>query len=223
MLAAPNEYTISEPQLQLLQQAFHHGTADASRAFSQWTGKPSAITVESVVQVPLAEATGILGGSGEPICFCALKMTGCLTGQLIFGFDDASGLALADLLLDQEVGTSTEWGEMETSAALETTNILGCAFLNSLARVLPTASEGDGELIPSPPNFLRDFPESLIEFALMEQAMVSDQVLLARTQFHINESPVDWNLLFVPDPASMIRLQSLLQPEPTGSEGGRQS
>ncbi len=205
-----DENVLSPSQLRLLERSFHHGAADASEAFSKWTGSPSSIRVESVEQLPLQQATGVLGTEGVPICFCAMEMRGLLTGQLIFGFDDASGLALADLLLDQSVGQSQEWGEMETSAALETTNILGCAFLNSLAKVLPTPTNGPTELIPSPPHFARDFPESLLQFALMGQAMVRDQVLLARTEFHINETPVDWNLLFVPDAESMARLRSIL-------------
>ncbi|MGF1579629.1 MAG: chemotaxis protein CheC [Gemmataceae bacterium] len=206
----PSENELNPSQLQLLETSFHQGAAEASEAFSKWTGKPSTIRVESVEQLPLADATGVLGLGGEPICFVAMEMKGRLTGQLLFGFEEASGLALADLLLGQALGESQEWGELETSAALETTNILGCAFLNSLARVLPWAPEGPTELIPSPPIFARDFPDSLIQFALMGQAMVSDHVLLARTEFHINETPVDWNLLFVPDAESMSELRSML-------------
>ena len=35
------------------------------------------------------------------------------------------------------IGTATEWGELEQSAAMETTNIVGCAYLNALAAHLP--------------------------------------------------------------------------------------
>ena len=58
--------------------------------------------------------------------------------------NDASGLALADLLLGRKVGTSTGWTEYERSAALETANIVGCAYLNALFRSF-VASEADEE------------------------------------------------------------------------------
>ena len=100
---------------------------------------------------------------------------------------------------------------METSAALETANILYCAYLNSLSRAFGTDREGASELIPSPPRFSRDFAESLVQFALMAQIGANDHVLLARTQFHIGGTPVDWTLLLVPDAESMSRLRELLQ------------
>ena len=50
-----------------------------------------------------------------------------LDGQILLVFEDAAGLALADLLLRQPLGTSTAWGELERSAADETANIVGCA------------------------------------------------------------------------------------------------
>ena len=68
-----------------------------------------------------------------------MGLTGRLTGQILLVFEDRSGLALADLLLHQPVGTTTAWGELEQSAAKETTNIVGCAYLNALAAHLPGA------------------------------------------------------------------------------------
>jgi chemotaxis protein CheC len=114
-------------------------------------------------------------------------------------------------VLNQPRGTATEWLEMETSAALETANILFCAYLNALARVLPDADPGPSELIPSPPRFSRDFAASLVEFAVMDQIMATDHVLLARTQFHIDGTPVDWTLLFVPDVGTMATLRDMMQ------------
>ena len=52
--------------------------------------------------------------------------------------------------------------------------------------------------------------QSLLEFALMGQAVASDHVLLARTRFEIDATPVNWILLFIPDAESMSRLPVLL-------------
>ena len=51
---------------------------------------------------------------------------------------------------------------------------------------------------------------TLMEFALMSQATVSDTVFLTRTEFQIAESPVDCNLLLVPDPESVLILEGML-------------
>lgn len=200
---------LSESQLQALKASLHRGADAASTTLARWIGKPSIIEIDSLVQLSLEEATGLLGTGEEPVCFCSVEMNGVLAGELILAFEDASGLALADMLLDQPPGSGEQWTEMATSAALETTNILCCAYLNSLSQSISRV-EPSAELLPSPPKFSREFAESLLEFALMGQAMVGDQVVLAQTRFEIDSTPLNWTLLFVPDGPSMSRLAGLL-------------
>ncbi len=210
-MTAQHENVLSIEQLDAFRSAFHEGAAEASTALGQWIDKPTLISFDVVEQLPLEEATRVLGSEGEPICFCVAQMTGRLTGQLILAFSDASGLALADLLLDQPCGTSGAWGQMETSAALETANILACAFLNSLYRNFPADPSATSELLPTPPRFSRDYAASLIEFAVMAQVVATDHVLVAQTEFQIDGDPVDWTLLFVPDAESMMTLREALR------------
>lgn len=201
---------LGDQQLQTLTVLFRHGSDEASAALSKWLGRPSRISVEQVEQLPLADATEVLGDQETPVCACVMTLNGLLSGQLLLVFDDASGLALADLLLGKPVGSSTGWGDIQLSAALETANIIGCAYLNSLSRFAPGAGPEPREMLPSPPRFTRDFVEALMEFALMNQAMSSDFVFLARTEFRIEETPVNCNLLFVPDADCLSALDSIL-------------
>ncbi len=209
---------LTPQQLSTLRSSLHQGSCEASAALARWIGKPSVVEVDALRQLPLQEATGVLAAGEDPICFCSVEMRGILTGEMILAFDDACGLALADLLLGQPLGAASEWSELAISAALETTNILCCAYMNSLARVFQT-TEGESELLPSPPRFSRDFAESLLQFALMGQAMESDQVILAETRFEIDATPVNWTLLFIPDAASMQRLPTFLQSGPDEAGG----
>lgn len=202
-------HLLNADQLFALTTSFHQGSFDASIALAKWIGKPSVVEIDTLEQLPLEEATGLLAAGEEPICFCLAGITGILTGQMILTFDDASGLALADMLLDDPPGTAKKWTPMAVSAAEETTNILCCAYLNSLSRGLQQSAQSN-QLLPTPPAFSRDFAESLLEFALMGQVAASDYVILARTRFEINATPVNWTLLFIPDAESMLRLPQLL-------------
>lgn len=206
---APCGNQLGAKQLAALRSAFHQGSADASQTLAKWIGRPSLVEIDSLEQLPLEDGTGALGVGDEPICFCLAEMQGLLTGELILAFDDASGLALVDMLLEQPAGTTRDWTEMATSAAMETTNILACAYLNSLLACFRESGELR-ELMPSPPVFRRDFAECLLEFALMGQAVAGDWVVLAQTRFEIDGAPVNWRLLFVPDAQSMSRLLELL-------------
>jgi chemotaxis protein CheC len=199
---------LTDSQLKALISVFRHAEDEASTALTNWLGKPACISIESIAQLPLAKATTVLGSPESPICACAMAMFGGMTGQLVLVFDDASGLGLADLLLGKPIGTSGTWGELEQSAAMETTNIIGCAYLNALVHILPSSARA--ELMPSPPRFVRDFAESLMEFALMNQAIASDMVFLTRTEFQIEGAPMNWSLLFVPDAESLQTLGKIL-------------
>jgi chemotaxis protein CheC len=200
---------LTQPQLAALTVVFRQGSAEASSALSRWLDRPARITLEPLKQLTLAAASEEFPDPERPICCCVMDLTGQISGHLLMAFDDASGLALADLLLGKPIGTSTEWGEIERSAVQETANIIGCAYLNSLARCFPEAAETAG-LLPSPPRFVRDFAESLLEFALMDQAMASDVIFLTRNEFHIEYAPVSCRLMLVPDAACLAGLREML-------------
>ncbi len=202
--------SLSESQLQRLGKALHLGAGQASRAMATWLSVPTVVTFDSVDQLPISDAADVLGGAEQTLCFCSMEMTGSFTGQIILAFDDSSGLSLSDLLLDHPIGNATGWGEVETSAALETANILGCAYLNALSKDLTKANSESLSLLPSPPAFRREFAGSLLQTVFLGQAMASDYIVSARANFEIRGQRLNWKLLFVPDASSMGRLRELM-------------
>ena len=196
---------------QHLRAIFERGAEDASAALAKWLGRPATLRTSDVAEVDLAEIAGLLGPPDALVAACSMELQGRITGQLLLVFEDRSGLALADLLLRQPAGTAREWGELEQSAATETANIVGCAYLNSLAALLPGDPDSAATILPSPPSFRHEFAGSLLEFALMEQAITLDRLLLIRTSFEAETSTLDWSLLLVPSPESLDWLARALQ------------
>ena len=195
--------------LELLRRTLHAGSKNATIALSDWIGKPSVVQIDTVDQMPLQEATAVLPVGDEPICLCSMELVGMLSGEMMLLFDDASGLALVDMLTDQPMDTTTQWTDLAKSAALETTNILCCAYLNALSQSLSRSGDAT-ELVPAAPKFNRDFAESIMQFAFMGQAVDLDHVVVAKTRFEVQGFQVQWILLFVPDSESMSRLHRLL-------------
>jgi chemotaxis protein CheC len=77
----------------------------------------------------------------------------------------------------------------------------------------------DGELVPTPPTFVQEFAGSLLQFALMEQAIELDQVLLVHSQFRAGRQGLNlnWTLLFIPSRRSLhVLAASLAQLERRG-------
>lgn len=201
---------LSAAQLQRLTEAFHAGAATGSDAIRGWLAAPAQISIDSADECPLDMSTAILGQSGDIVGMCLMQMEGTLNGQMLLAFDDASGLSLSDLLMGHPRGTATEWGEVEISAAKESMNILGSAYLNGMSRFL---SEGCGErvsLMPSPPVFFRDFAESLLQGAFMDQAASGNHVLFASARFELEGCPLNWTFLLIPDPPSLGKLSLML-------------
>jgi chemotaxis protein CheC len=123
---------------------------------------------------------------------------------MILVFDEENGRALANRLLGREAPAEGQWSDLEQSALCETGNILVCAYMNALTRLLNT------ELVPTPPLFIQDFGASVLDQALMAQAACSDEILLCRTGFHSPAGDLGWNVLFVPTPEMRQALEQTL-------------
>jgi len=206
--------SLNKQQLDSISTIFRFGATDASRALSSWLGREVQVSMERMEQFSLEVATELLGPVDATICACCMRFSGGVIGQLLLGFDDASGLMLCDALLPRET-ESSEWDELEVSAALETTNIVGCAFLNALSQIFPRpeATEGSSEnatWIPTPAVFVRDYAAAIMQFALVDQAYEFDQVLVAKTEFTIDGTAIGWRLLLIPDAESLDRLSRSL-------------
>jgi chemotaxis protein CheC len=215
---------LSASQLHLLRMIFDRGTKAASQALSKWLGQEIRLTNSVVDEVEIAQAAELLGEPEALVAACSMGLGGWLTGLIILVFKDSSGLALSDLLLNQAIGTTTTWGELEVSAAKETANIVGCAYVNALASHLPSAAVqvpardrsdsreqgARGDLVPTPPTFVHEFAGSLLQFAFMEQALELDQVLVFRTDLRVDGPGLDWTLLFIPSRAARHALEGSL-------------
>jgi chemotaxis protein CheC len=178
-----------------LENVFRKAADEASASLSKWLGRPTRITVKDVAAIPLDEAVVMLGSGDEILCVCAMHIRGDMPGILALAASDESGLSLADLLLGRPSGTSTEWGEIERSAAAETTNIIGCAYLNAMAA---EAEAAPAVLMPSPPWFVRDYPEAVMGSIVMTQETAADGIFLTRTAFVIEDTAIRCSLVFVP-------------------------
>jgi chemotaxis protein CheC len=181
-----------DPSLRLLHQVLSTATNHASAAMCRWIDGVITLTLDEVTEVPLEEVNANLNLGDELVTAVVLTLDGSESGQLILMFDDENGRRLAASLLARPVCDEPEWTEIEESALNETGNILACAYMNALTKLI------DVELVPSPPYFLQDYGASLLEQALMSQAMTLEKVLICNTRFHRGGQDLNWNVLFVP-------------------------
>jgi chemotaxis protein CheC len=183
--------TTTATKLDLLQSFFSAATHDASAAMCRWTNGLITLSLDEIVEVPLSDVAATLQIGDERLTMVVLTLSGELGGTMVLTFDDENGRNLAAALLNRPAGTG-EWNQLEQSALNETGNILSCAYMNALTRLI------NAQLVPSPPLFIQDYGASVLEQAVLSQVADADEVMVCRTGFHREGQKLSWNVIFVP-------------------------
>lgn len=191
-------------KLLLLQQLFASATHDASAAMCCWTSSVITLTLDEVCELPLADACIELNLDDEQLTMVVLNLEGEIGGTMVLTFNEENGRKLAASLLQCPVGEGPGWSEMETSALSETGNILGCAYINAITRLI------DRQLVPSVPYFVEDYGASVLEQAIVAQALGRDSVLVCRTSFHCENEDLTWRVLFIPTVALRAAMEDAI-------------
>jgi chemotaxis protein CheC len=199
-----------------LNEGLRLAAEDSSQALARWLGVPAVMHVDEIIQCSVEQAIQCLGDDDEAVDVCVMGLDGTLRGLMVLAFDDKSGWKLADLILSRSEGDSVSWGDVEISAALESMNILGCAYLNRLAEHLGQRTREPISLIPTPPEFSRDFAGALIETLFMDPIAQGCEAFYVQTRFTVSDQTVNWTFLIIPEEASRQRLLEIIgHPERT--------
>ena len=192
-----------------LESVFAAATHEASTAMCRWTNGQIRLSLDEVLEVPLDRVTQVLELGDDLLTMVALDLLSDSETVILLIFDEINGRQLASTLLRQPCNPDAEWSELEKSALTETGNILGCAYMNALTRLLGRP------LVPSPPYFIQDYGASVVEQALMSQAMESDTVLVCRTGFHRRDEELNWHVLFLPSVQLRQNLERVMARNPS--------
>lgn len=182
-------------RMELLHQLLASATHDASAAMCRWTDGLITLSLDEVREIPLEDVCAELNLGDELLTMVVLSLEGEIGGEMILTFDDENGRQLAASLLKRPVNDGFEWSDLEKSALTETGNILGCAYMNALTRLINT------ELVPTAPYFIQDYGASVLQQAILAQAMTTDRVMICRTGFHREGEDLNWRVFFVPTEA----------------------
>lgn len=193
-----------DPTITLVGQFLTAATHHASAAMSKWTHGQVKLSLDELFESPIEEVSTALGMETDLLTAVAMLVenaSGEACGQIILGFDELNGRKLAACLLRRDPPESGNLTAIEESALMETGNILSSAYLNELTRLTSM------KLRPSAPHLMQDFAASILQQALMSQAMVSETAIVSRTKFEFNQQTVRWSVFFVPEPELLGALQ----------------
>jgi len=194
----------NDPTAGAMHELFASATHDASAAMCRWTNGLITVTLDSVRQVALEDIGAAIEIGDELLTMVVLAIEGEVGGSLILLFDESNGRQLAASLLGRETPAEPQWTDLEKSALTETGNILGCAYINTLARLI------GADLIPLAPCFIQDYGASVLQQAVMTQSLGSDRVLLCQIGFRRKNQDLQWRVVFVPTQGMQEAMQQSL-------------
>lgn len=180
------------------------GSQNAIFGLSEMVNQRIEMTAVSARQIPVDEVPDLFGGREKMAVAVYLAVTGATEGHMFLVYPPDTAMSLVDLLMGEEPGTTVEITEMEASALGEMGNIMGSFYLNAL-------SDASGLiLMPSPPAVIMDMVGSILDVALADILMESDDALVVEAEFTTEDRKISGNFLVLPSPEFLIQLSEMV-------------
>lgn len=168
------------------------GTDNAMAGLSAMIGKDIQVSSFGLRRVAVTEIPNMVGGPDTIAVGIYLTVSGAADGHLMLLYDPRIAYAFVDLIMGQEIGTTTELGEMEESALGEMGNIIGAFFLNAIADATGL------QLFPSPPSVMTDMAGALLDIVTAEILMTQDETFLAESTFAVSGQEISGVFFVMP-------------------------
>lgn len=172
---------------------------NAANALSKMINKKVKVNFLSLTLHPLDEINKLTGEMIVSLC----EVTGDVNGNILLAFLKNKGLSLLDMMMFQNTGTLKEMNEDAKSAFNELTNIIGGAYISTLANYLSF------KIFPSPPKFtgnLKGVQEQLIK----EIEENTGNILLIDTILNVESTDVEGTFFLILDNESLSKMLKLL-------------
>lgn len=196
---------LTEFHLDALREMGNIGTSHAATSLSQLVGSSINITVPAIKLEKIDQISSIISDEKVVGVLLDIQDGDSTTGYLYTMFPEKSAFRIVDTLMGQPHGTTNGIGEVEQSAIMEVGNILASSFCDALAEFLGLV------LLPSPPCFVFDMADAIVENSLITIGQVADDAIIFRTDFMDDRRIYDGYVIMFPNPEMLDRMLSILE------------
>jgi chemotaxis protein CheC len=172
---------------------------NAARGLSELLERP---VTTGTVQARVVDFGNLSEGIGHPeseMVGVYLQMQGDLGGQAMLIMTLSSALHLADLLMEQALGTATSLGDLESSALAEAGHLMVAYFLNAMAVLTGKP------LLPSPPGVMVNMLGAIVSVLATCVGEESDELMIIETVLQDAAGLVKVHFWVLPDLASQFQ------------------
>lgn len=168
------------------------GISNAISGLSQMIGQNIKPILLNPQVVAIKDIPDMIGGAETLTVGVYLKVTGDATGHMVLVYHPQAAYELLDMLMGLTSGTTHCIDAMGASALGEMGNIMGSFFLNSLAESTQMA------FYPSPPAVMMDMAGAILNVALAEIMMETDEACLVEATFGTLDQQVNGTFMVMP-------------------------
>jgi len=180
-------------QLDVLREIGNIGAGNAVTALAKLLNRKVDMEVPRVKILEFQEVSEMLGGAELPVVGILLKITGDLTGKIMFILQQKAAAMLVNMLMNRPLDTEPEFNDMDISALKEIGNILAGSYLSALSGLTNL------KILPTIPDLAIDMAGAIISVPAIEFGKVGDTVLYIETEFCEGNEKVVGDFFLVPD------------------------
>lgn len=180
-------------QLDVLKEIGNIGAGNAATALAKLLNRKVDMDVPRAKILGFQEVSETLGGAELPVVGILLKVSGDLTGNIMFILQQKAAGMLVNMLMCRPLDETHDFTEMDISALKEIGNILAGSYLSALSSLTNLT------IVPSVPDLAIDMAGAILSVPAIEFGKVGDTVLYIETEFSEGFDKVVGDFFLVPD------------------------
>lgn len=184
---------LSNIQLDVLREIGNIGAGNAATALAKMLNRKIDMDVPKVKILEFKEVSETLGSAEIPVVGILLKMTGDLTGYIMFILQQNDASMLVSLLMGKPMKEIEQFDEIDISALKEIGNILASSYLSALSCLTNL------KIKPTVPDMAIDMAGAILSVPAIEFGKIGDTVLYIETEFSEGDDKVVGDFFLVPD------------------------
>ncbi len=183
-----------------LDTIWHLGARKAAEDLTVMSGEDFYLSEVKFKKLPLPELSTLLGQPDERISTVLLEIRGDCTGDVLLLLPRASTDELVKILFAGCSLTAEEIEANREGALREAGNILGSAFLNSVALLTKM------EIVPTVPSHAEDMIGAIMDIVQIKHAAKGDYIFVAKSGLVRGSKPLDLFLLAIFEQDSLEKI-----------------
>lgn len=200
-----NSYSeLDENAQDILRELGNIGTGNAVTALSGMTGHHFEVELPQVKIIHYKEAPEILGGAETFQTGILLEIGGELSGMFMFLLNEEFSRSVLDALLGEGARDLVHMDEMCRSVICEVGNIVCCAYVNALAKLMGI------KIQVSVPDICSDMAGAILSVPMIHFANLGDELMLIENRFSTGSVEFTSHVLFLPELESLEKMFTLL-------------